>query len=102
MTNHQAGRAGGRARAKSLSPERRREIAQQAIAARWSKRKAPAYTHDFMYPSGTPQLEKVIIEPQAEPMSVTFDPPSELLCFLCRKLKGPGPDRCQGHRGERP
>src|SRR5690242_17922168 len=29
---------GGPARAKKLSPERRREIAQKAIAARWAKR----------------------------------------------------------------
>jgi hypothetical protein len=34
----QGGKIGGRARAESLSPERRREIAQKAIAARWAKR----------------------------------------------------------------
>ena len=32
------GKIGGKARAESLSPERRREIAQKAIAARWAKR----------------------------------------------------------------
>ena len=32
-----AGTAGGPARASSLSPERRREIASQAAAARWGK-----------------------------------------------------------------
>ena len=31
------GKKGGRARAKSLSPKRRKEIARQAAAARWSK-----------------------------------------------------------------
>ena len=31
------GKIGGRLRADSLSPERRREIAQKAIAARWAK-----------------------------------------------------------------
>lgn len=31
------GRKGGRARAKALSPERRKEIAQRAAAARWKK-----------------------------------------------------------------
>jgi hypothetical protein len=35
----QGGLKGGEARAKSLSPERRKEIAQKAIAARWSKRR---------------------------------------------------------------
>jgi hypothetical protein len=34
----QGGKIGGRARAESLSPERRKEIAQKAIAARWAKR----------------------------------------------------------------
>lgn len=34
------GKKGGAARAKALSPERRREIAVQAVTARWSKRKA--------------------------------------------------------------
>ena len=34
------GKIGGRARAESLSPERRREIAQKAVAARWAKKKA--------------------------------------------------------------
>lgn len=29
---------GGKARAKALSPERRKEIARKAIAARWSKK----------------------------------------------------------------
>ena len=32
-----AGRAGGPARAKALSPERRSEIARQAAQARWAK-----------------------------------------------------------------
>ena len=32
-------RKGARARAASLSPERRREIARQAVLARWAKRK---------------------------------------------------------------
>ena len=31
------GRKGGPARAASLSPERRKEIAQKAIAARWAR-----------------------------------------------------------------
>jgi hypothetical protein len=34
----QGGLKGGEARSKSLTPERRKEIAQKAIAARWSKR----------------------------------------------------------------
>jgi hypothetical protein len=34
------GRKGGKARAASLSPERRREIAQKAAAARWRGRNA--------------------------------------------------------------
>lgn len=33
---------GGKARAESLSPERRREIAKKAIEARWKNRKSPA------------------------------------------------------------
>jgi hypothetical protein len=33
------GLKGGKARAKALTPERRKEIAQKAIAARWSKSK---------------------------------------------------------------
>jgi len=33
------GLKGGKARAKALSPERRQEIARQAIAARWAKEK---------------------------------------------------------------
>ncbi len=32
-----AGKKGGRARAEKLSPERRREIAKKAAAARWRK-----------------------------------------------------------------
>jgi hypothetical protein len=36
------GLKGGRARAASLTPERRREIAQQAAAARWEKRAGDA------------------------------------------------------------
>ena len=35
------GLKGGTARAAKLSPERRREIAQKAAAARWSNRQAP-------------------------------------------------------------
>jgi hypothetical protein len=38
----QGGRIGGKRRAEALSPERRKEIAQKAIAARWAKRDAPA------------------------------------------------------------
>lgn len=34
------GAAGGAARAASLTPERRREIARQAVATRWAKAKA--------------------------------------------------------------
>lgn len=34
------GLAGGTARAKKLSPERRREIAQKAAAARWGKKQS--------------------------------------------------------------
>ena len=37
MLGRLGGRKGGRARAKSLSPERRKEIARQAATARWSK-----------------------------------------------------------------
>jgi hypothetical protein len=33
------GRKGGRARAKKLSPERRREIAKKAAEARWAKKR---------------------------------------------------------------
>jgi hypothetical protein len=33
------GLKGGKARAQKLSPERRREIAKAAIAARWSKKR---------------------------------------------------------------
>ena len=33
------GLKGGRARAEALSPERRKEIARKAIAARWAKAK---------------------------------------------------------------
>jgi hypothetical protein len=32
------GKIGGKLRAEKLSPERRREIAQKAIAARWAKK----------------------------------------------------------------
>ena len=35
------GLRGGKARAESLTPERRREIAQKAIATRWAKHKKP-------------------------------------------------------------
>jgi hypothetical protein len=38
----QGGLKGGEARSNSLSPERRKEIAQKAIAARWAKRVKPA------------------------------------------------------------
>jgi hypothetical protein len=34
------GSLGGKARAKKLSPERRREIARKAIEARWARRKS--------------------------------------------------------------
>ena len=34
------GKIGGKLRAESLTPERRREIAQNAVAARWAKKKA--------------------------------------------------------------
>jgi len=36
------GKKGGKARAEALSPERRKEIAQKAIAARWAKREKPS------------------------------------------------------------
>jgi hypothetical protein len=36
------GKIGGKARAESLTPERRKEIAQKAIAARWKKAKSKA------------------------------------------------------------
>ncbi len=36
------GRRGGLARAKSLTPERRKEIGSKAIAARWKKRRRKA------------------------------------------------------------
>ena len=32
------GKKGGKARAEALTPERRKEIAKKAIAARWAKR----------------------------------------------------------------
>jgi hypothetical protein len=35
------GELGARARAEKLTPERRREIAKKAIAARWAKAKKP-------------------------------------------------------------
>ncbi len=35
------GKLGGEARAKSLDPETRREIAQKAAAARWAKKPLP-------------------------------------------------------------
>ena len=37
------GAAGGRARAEKLSPERRREIAQQAAAVRWDQERLNAW-----------------------------------------------------------
>ena len=37
MDTKEAGRRGGVARAKALTPERRVEIAKKAIAARWAK-----------------------------------------------------------------
>jgi hypothetical protein len=40
----EGGKIGGKLRAEKLSPERRREIAQKAIAARWAKRDSRA-TH---------------------------------------------------------
>jgi hypothetical protein len=39
MTVQELSSLGGKARAKKLSRERRKEIADNAIAARWSKRK---------------------------------------------------------------
>jgi hypothetical protein len=36
----EGGRIGGKIRARNLTPERRKEIAQKAIAARWAKRKS--------------------------------------------------------------
>lgn len=38
MMGRSGGKAGGLARAAALAPERRREIAQQAARARWSRR----------------------------------------------------------------
>jgi hypothetical protein len=38
LMGRRGGIKGGRVRAERLSPERRREIAQQAAAARWSKK----------------------------------------------------------------
>jgi hypothetical protein len=40
------GLKGGPARANALTPERRREIAQKAIAARWAKTKAESESGD--------------------------------------------------------
>lgn len=37
MMGRRGGLKGGKARAEALSPERRRQIAQQAAAARWGK-----------------------------------------------------------------
>lgn len=37
LMGRRGGLKGGRARAKALTPERRKEIAQRAAAARWSK-----------------------------------------------------------------
>ncbi len=34
----EGGKLGGKIRAAKLSPERRKEIAQKAVAARWAKR----------------------------------------------------------------
>lgn len=39
MLGRLGGLKGGKARAEKLSPERRREIAQKAIQARWAKAK---------------------------------------------------------------
>jgi len=39
MTAREMRSAGGKARAESLSPERRREIAKKAIATRWARKK---------------------------------------------------------------
>jgi hypothetical protein len=38
MLGRLGGLKGGKARAEKLSPERRKEIAQRAIAARWNRR----------------------------------------------------------------
>ena len=40
MDTHEAGRRGGTARAKNLTPEQRREAAKKAALARWAKRAA--------------------------------------------------------------
>lgn len=40
LLGRKGGLKGGPARAKALSPERRREISRKAIAARWAKRDA--------------------------------------------------------------
>jgi hypothetical protein len=40
ITVAEAGRRGGQARARNLSPERRREIATKATEARWAKVRA--------------------------------------------------------------
>jgi hypothetical protein len=37
LTQKEMARQGGKARAKKLSPARRKEIAKNAIAARWAK-----------------------------------------------------------------
>lgn len=37
MTVREAGRKGGNARTAALSPERRREIARQAVGERWRR-----------------------------------------------------------------
>jgi hypothetical protein len=39
MIGKRGGMKGGKARAEKLSPERRKEIAQKAIATRWEKAK---------------------------------------------------------------
>jgi len=40
LGGHKGGKAGGRARAAKLTPERRREIASAAIKARWDRHRA--------------------------------------------------------------
>jgi hypothetical protein len=50
MDTHEAGRRGGTARAKNLTPEQRREAARKAALARWAKR-APHYTPENKKPA---------------------------------------------------
>jgi hypothetical protein len=59
------GPKGGKARAAALSPERRREIAQNAVAARWSK---------SVIPAADPAAKGVVpVAPQEKPVSFKGD-----------------------------